>query len=179
MCHTVSRPQHCSTYAACTQPAFLGVIFTLQWSVTPPPPDPPPHTRSSTPPPLNNLTLLHSPLFHYQPMCCLHCFFPFPSNRATGAGVLEISCAAALFSPLTLSLIIAPSHTSAYNNKDWLLRGGCRPIAFHCADAKLEVNGHSQTLLPRPQTVSSFRYLSISALYVELLPSPPRRPGDC
>lgn len=43
-------------------------------------------------------------------------------------------------------------------------------------DAKLEVNGHSQTLLPCPQTVSSFRYLSISALSVELLPALPGGP---
>lgn len=113
-------------------------------------------------------------LSHYQAMCCLHSFsFPFSSNRATGAGGLEITCAVLCFRPDTV-INHCPSHTSTYNNKDWLLCGGCRPIAFHCTNAKLEVNGHSQTLLPCPQTVSSFRYLSISALSVELLSALPR-----
>lgn len=111
---------------------------------------------------------------HYQAMCCRHPF-PFSSNRATGAGGLEITCAVLCFRPDTV-INHCPSHTSTYNNKDWLLCGGCRPIAFHCADAKLEVNGHSQTLLPCPQTVSSFRYLSISGLSVELLPALPGGP---
>lgn len=111
---------------------------------------------------------------HYQAMCRLHPF-PFSSNRATGAGGLEITCAVLCFRPDTV-INHCPSHTSTYNNKDWLLCGGCRPIAFHCADAKLEVNGHSQTLLPCPQTVSSFRYLSISGLSVELLPALPGGP---
>lgn len=132
---------------------------------------PPRLPSSSSPPPYHSLP---SSLSHYQAMCCLHSF-PFSSNRATGAGVLEISCAVLCFRPDTV-INHCPSHTSTYNNKDWLLCGGCRPIAFHCADAKLEVNGHSQTLLPCPQTVSSFRYLSISALSVELLPSLPRGP---
>lgn len=101
--------------------------------------------------------------------------FPFSSNRATGAGGLEITCAVLCFHPDTV-INHCPSHTSTYNNKDWLLCGGCRPIAFHCVDAKLEVNGHSQSLLPCPQTVSSFRYLSISGLSVELLPALPRGP---
>lgn len=111
---------------------------------------------------------------HYQAMCWLHPF-PFSSNRATGAGGLEITCAVLCFRPDTV-INHCPSHTSTYNNKDWLLCGGCRPIAFHCADAKLEVNGHSQTLLPCPQTVSSFRYLSISGLSAELLPALPGGP---
>lgn len=111
-------------------------------------------------------------LFHYQAVC-FPLSFPFSSNRATGAGGLEITCAVLCFRPDTV-INHWPSHTSTYNNKDWLLCGGCRPIAFHCADAKLEVNGHSQTLLPCPQTVSSFRYLSISALSVELLSALPR-----
>lgn len=101
--------------------------------------------------------------------------FPFSYNRATGAGGLEITCAVLCFRPDTV-INHCPSHTSTYNNKDWLLCGGCCPIAFHCADAKLEVNGHSQTLLPCPLTVSSFRYLSISAQSVELLPTLPRGP---
>lgn len=99
---------------------------------------------------------------------------PFSSNLATGAGGLEISCVVLCF-PSDTVINHCPSHTSTYNNKDWLLCGGCRPIAFHCMNAKLEVNGHSQSLLPCPQTVSSFRYLSISALLVELLPA---LPGD-
>lgn len=115
-----------------------------------------------------------SSLTHYQAMCCLHSF-PFSSNRATGAGGLEITCAVLCFRPDTV-INHCPSHTSTYNHKDWLLCGGCRPIAFHCVDAKLEVNGHSQTLVPCPQTVSSFRYLSISGLSVELLPALPRGP---
>lgn len=100
---------------------------------------------------------------------------PFSSNRCTGAGGLEITCAVLCFRPDTV-INHCPSHTSTYNNKDWLLCGGCHPIAFHCVDAKLNVNGHSQTLLPCPQTVSSFRYLSISALSVELLRALPRGP---
>lgn len=108
-------------------------------------------------------------LFHYQAMCCSHSF-PFCSNQTTGAGGLAITCVVLCFHPDT-AINHCPSHISTYNNKDWLLCGGCRPIAFHCMDAKLEVNGHSQTLLPCPQTVSSFRYLSISALSVELLPA--------
>lgn len=100
---------------------------------------------------------------------------PFSSNRATGAGGLEITCALLCFHANTV-INHCPSHTSTYNNKDWLLCGGCSPIAFHCVDAKLEVNGHSQTLLPCPQTVSSFRYLSISGLSVELLRALPRGP---
>lgn len=116
--------------------------------------------------------------------------FPFPSACSSlltshvlpalfsilfQAGGLEITCTALCFHPDTV-INHCPSHTSTYNNKDWLLCGGCRPIAFHCADVKLEVNGHSQTLLPCPQTVSSFRYLSISALSVELLPALPGGP---
>lgn len=89
--------------------------------------------------------------------------FPFPSNRPAGAGGCEITCATLCFCPDTV-INHSWSCTSTYNNKDWLLCGGCRPIAFLRAPAKLEVNSHSQTLLPRPQTVSSFRYLSISAL---------------
>lgn len=119
-------------------------------------------------------TLPPTPPPHYQAMCWLHPF-PFSSNRATGAGGLEITCAVLCFRPDTV-INHCPSHTSTYNNKDWLLCGGCRPIAFHCADAKLEVNGHSQTLLPCPQTVSSFRYLSISGLSAELLPALPGGP---
>lgn len=151
----------------------LEVILTLLWSVTflhqP--------LRTSLSP-LPSLLLVHFSfpflfplsLSHYQAMCCLHSF-PFSSNRATGAGGLEITCAVLCFRPDTV-INHCPSHTSTYNNKDWLLCGGCRPIAFHCANAKLEVNGHSQTLLPCPQTVSSFRYLSISALSVSFsLPS--------
>lgn len=127
------------------------------------------------------LTPLLSPFYslsHYQALCRLHSF-PFSSNRATGAGGLEITLAVLCFRPDT-AINHCPSHTSTYNNKDWLLCGGCHPIAFHCANAKLEVNGHSQTLLPCPQTVSSFRYLSISALSVELLlalPGGPRALG--
>lgn len=98
---------------------------------------------------------------------------PFSSKRGTGAGGLEITCTVLCFRPDTV-INHCPSHTSTYNNKDWLLCGGCHPIAFHCVDAKLDVNGHSQTLLPCPQTVSSFRYLSISALSVELLRALPR-----
>lgn len=101
--------------------------------------------------------------------------FPFSSNLATGAGGLEISCVLLCFRSDTV-INHWPSHTSTYNNKDWLLCGGCRPIAFHCMNAKLEVNGHSQSLHPCPQTVSSFRYLSISALLVELLPALPGGP---
>lgn len=93
--------------------------------------------------------------------------FPFPSNRPAGAGGCEITCATLCFCPDTV-INHSWSCTSTYNNKDWLLCGGCRPIAFLRAPAKLEVNGHSQTLLPRPQTVSSFRYLSISALSAAL-----------
>lgn len=145
----------------------------------------PPPPLPSPPPPL--LCPFHPLLFcphpttnpttnppHYQAMCWLHPF-PFSSNRATGAGGLEITCAVLCFRPDTV-INHCPSHTSTYNNKDWLLCGGCRPIAFHCADAKLEVNGHSQTLLPCPQTVSSFRYLSISGLSAELLPALPGGP---
>lgn len=105
---------------------------------------------------------------------CVHPL-PFSSNLATGAGGLEISCVVLCFRSDTV-INHRPSHTSTYNNKDWLLCGGCRPIAFHCMNAKLEVNGHSQSLLPCPQTVSSFRYLSISALLVELLPALPGGP---
>lgn len=105
---------------------------------------------------------------------CIHSF-PFSSDLATGAGGLEISRVVLCFRPDAV-INHCPSHTSTYNNKDWLLCGGCRPIGFHCMDAKLEVNGHSQTLLPCPQTVSSFRYLSISALSVELLPALPGGP---
>lgn len=138
---------------------FFEVILTLLWSVKSP---------SLYP------VLSSSSLSHYQAMCC-SLSFPFSSNRATGAGGLEITCTVLCFRPDAV-INHCPSHTSTYNNKDWLLCGGCRPIAFHCADAKLEVNGHSQTLLPCPQTVSSFRYLSISALSVELLPALPRGP---
>lgn len=105
---------------------------------------------------------------------CFHSF-PFSSNLATGAGGLEISRVVLCFRPDAV-INHCPSHTSTYNNKDWLLCGRCPPIGFHCMDAKLEVNGHSQTLLPCPQTVSSFRYLSISALSVELLPALPGGP---
>lgn len=146
-------------------------IATMLWSVA--------FTISSTP--LFFLTVFsfsfHSlppALFHYQAMCCLHSF-PFCSNQTTGAGGLAITCVVLCFHPDT-AINHCPSHISTYNNKDWLLCGGCRPIAFHCMDAKLEVNGHSQTLLPCPQTVSSFRYLSISALSVELLPALPGGP---
>lgn len=149
----------------------LEVIVTLLWSVSPLCYTLHPLFSSSS----SILSPFHSlppSLSHYQAMCCLHSF-PFSSNRATGAGGLEITCAVLCFRPDTV-INHCPSHTSTYNNKDWLLCGGCRPIAFHCADAKLEVNGHSQTLLPCPQTVSSFRYLSISALSVVLLPALPR-----
>lgn len=131
-------------------------------------PPPPPLLTPSYP-------LSSSSLSHYQAMCCVHSS-PFSSNRATGAGGSEITCAVLCFRSDTV-INHRPSHTSTYNNKDWLLWGGRRPIAFHCEDAKLEVNGHSQTLVPRPQTVSSFRYLSISALSVKLLRALPRGPG--
>ena len=143
---------------------------TLLWSLSPPShplPSPPFLVPSS-------FSFPFSFLSHYQAARRLHSF-PFSSNRATGAGGLEITCAVLCFRPDTV-INHCPSHTSTYNNKDWLLCGARRPIAFHCADAKLEVNGHSQTLLPCPQTVSSFRYLSISALSVELLPALPRGP---
>lgn len=104
---------------------------------------------------------LFLPLSHYQ---SLHTGpFPLLSNRLSGAGGCEITCATLCFCPDTV-INHSWSCTSTHNNKDWLLCGGCRPIAFLREPAKLEVNGHSQTLLPRPQTVSSFRYLSISAL---------------
>lgn len=45
----------------------------------------------------------------------------------------------------------------------WACNDTRRTIAFLCTAAKLEVNGRSQTALPRPPTVSSFSYLSISA----------------
>lgn len=145
--------------------SHLAVVFTRFPSSTPPNLSLPSSSCSS---------LLSFSLPHYQAMCCSHPFsFPFSSNRATGAGGLEITCAVLCFRPDTV-INHCPSHTSTYNNKDWLLCGGCRPIAFHCANAKLEVNGHSQILLPCPQTVSSFRYLSISALSVELLSALPR-----
>ena len=145
------------------------VIVTLLWSVSPLHNTLHPSSSSSLLSPFHSLP---SSLSHYQALCCPHSF-PFSSNRATGAGGLEITCAVLCFRADTV-INHCPSHTSTYNNKDWLLCGGWRPIAFHCADAKLEVNGHSQTLLPCPQTVSSFRYLSISALSVELLPALPR-----
>ena len=121
-----------------------------------------------------SLSFLHSPfpsllfylplsplLFPRSPVPLSGCVLlaPFPilsSNRAAGAGGGEITCAALCF---RLDTVINhwPSRTSTYNNKDWLLCGGCCTIAFHCPDAKLEVSGHSQTQLPRPQTVSSFK----------------------
>lgn len=55
------------------------------------------------------------------------------------------------------------SRTWACNDTRRLPRGTRRTIAFLCTAAKLEVNGRSQTALPRPPTVSSFSYLSISA----------------
>lgn len=135
--------------------------------------------------------IIHDPLFSYclfvlfpipflllfsiiKP-CAARTLFPFCSNQTAGAGGSAITCVVLCFHPDT-AINHCPSHISTYNNKDWLLCGGCRPIAFHCMDAKLEVNGHSQTLLPCPQTVSSFRYLSISALSVELLPALPGGP---
>lgn len=132
------------------------------------------YTRQSTIPSLSFSSFYSLPLS--SPLSSLFSHsFPFSYNRATGAGGLEITCAVLCFRPDTV-INHCPSHTSTYNNKDWLLCGGCCPIAFHCADAKLEVNGHSQTLLPCPLTVSSFRYLSISAQSVELLPTLPRGP---
>lgn len=154
-------------YACC---ASLEVNLTLLWSVSPPRYTPPPIPPTSPP-----IFFLFHPLFPIIKPCAACTLFPFSSSRATGAGGLEITCAVLCFRSDTV-INHCRSHTSTYNNKDWLLCGGCRPIAFHCVDAKLEVNGHSQTLVPCPQTVSSFRYLSISALSVELLPALPRGP---
>lgn len=143
-----------------------------------------PLSGQSLPLPLSiTLSLPRSPSLFLSPcsiisLWCAACLrpFPFPSKSLLGAGGREITCTALCFRPDTV-INHWPSRTSTYNNKDWLLCGGWRPIAFHCVDAKLEVNGHSQTLVPRPQTVSSFRYLSISALSKELLPPQPSVPG--
>lgn len=96
------------------------VIVTLLWSVSP---------LHNTLHPLSSSSSLVSPfhslpssLSHYQALCCPHSF-PFSSNRATGAGGLEITCAVLCFRADTV-INHCPSHTSTYNNKDWLLCGG-------------------------------------------------------